>query len=107
MKVKIYWNGESANELIQKVKGVLDELGLVDFIEVEATQDEALKAKLNITKETALVIEEESIDFQDVIFEGISPSDDELKSMFVSIIGGESGSSCWTEGSCGTGCSCH
>jgi hypothetical protein len=46
-----------------------------------------LKTKLNITKEPALIIEEESIDFQDMIFEGIIPSDDELKSMFVSIIG--------------------
>jgi hypothetical protein len=110
MKVKIYWTEENANELISKVKIVLDELGLVDFIEVEGTQDEALKAKLNITKDTALIIEEESIDFQDMIFEGMIPNDDELKSMFVSIIWGEGSGWCGSkdsEGSCGTGCSCH
>jgi hypothetical protein len=35
-----------------------------------------------------LIIEEESIDFKDTIFEGIIPEDDELKSMFISIVGG-------------------
>lgn len=108
MKVKIY--GQNWDELKNKVHHSLDELGLVDFIEVESTQDEALKTKLNITKEPALIIEEESIDFQDMIFEGIIPSDDELKSMFVSIIGWESGGSCGSkedDGSCWTGCGCH
>jgi hypothetical protein len=47
----------------------LEELGLVDFIKVEVTQDEALKNELNITKEPALIVEEEAIDFKDTIFE--------------------------------------
>jgi hypothetical protein len=55
-----------------------------------------------------LIIEEESIDFKDVIFEWIVPEIDELKSMFVSIIWwwGSSCSSwrCWTW--CWTWCSC-
>ena len=108
MKVKIY--GQNGEELKNKVHQSLDELGLVDFIEVESTQDETLKTKLNIMKEPALIIEEESIDFQDMIFEGIIPSDDELKSMFLSIIGWESWGSCGSkesDGSCGTGCGCH
>jgi hypothetical protein len=33
------------------------------------TQDEALKNELNITKEPALIVEEEAIDFKDTIFE--------------------------------------
>ncbi len=110
MKVKIYGSTDEATQLISKVKIILDELWLIDFIEVEGTQDSELKEKLNITKETALIIEEESIDFQDMIFEWMVPSDDELKSMFVSIVWGESGWSCGSkesDGSCGTGCGCH
>lgn len=68
----------------------LDELGLIDFVEVGNTQEKELEAKLGITKIPALIIEEESIDFQDMIFEGIIPSSEELKSMFISIVGGSS-----------------
>ncbi len=110
MKVKIYWTWTEATELMWKTKVTLDELGLIDFIEVESTQDEALKEALKITKQPALIIEEESIDFQDMIFEWIIPSDEELKSMFVSIVWGESGGSCGSkesDGSCGTWCGCH
>ena len=110
MKVKIYSTNNEWTELLEKVKLSLNELGLVDFIEVENTSDVTLKDKLSITKEPALIIEEESIDFQDMIFEWIIPSDDEIKSMFVSIVGWESGGGCGSkesDGSCGTGCGCH
>tara|TARA_Y100001960_G_C14759809_1_gene873380 strand:- start:78 stop:338 length:261 start_codon:yes stop_codon:yes gene_type:complete len=86
MKIKLFGTEENTNELNTKVLAVLEELGLSDFIKVETTQDEALKLELNITKEPALVIEEEAIDFQDTIFEGIIPENEELKSMFISII---------------------
>jgi hypothetical protein len=33
------------------------------------TGEESLKSELNISREPALIIEEESIDFKDVIFE--------------------------------------
>jgi hypothetical protein len=33
-----------------------------------------------------LIVEEEAIDFKDTIFEGIIPDEEELKSMFISII---------------------
>jgi len=86
MKIKLFWTEENTSELHTKVLTVLEELGLSDFIKVELTQDEALKTDLSITKEPALVIEEEAIDFQDTIFEGIIPENEELKSMFISII---------------------
>ncbi|NVP17109.1 hypothetical protein HUU51_00105 [Candidatus Gracilibacteria bacterium] len=107
MKVKIYGSNENTKELNTKVLNALEELGLSDFITIEVTNDENLKNELNINKEPALIVEEESIDFRDTIFEGIIPSYEEIKSMFISIIGGgESGSSCGTGGSCGSGCSC-
>ncbi len=105
MQVKIYWKWNQAQELMSKVKNILDELWLVDFIKLEATDDEALKTELWIKEEPALIIEEEAIDFKDVIFEGLIPADDEIKSMFTSIIGWWEGGWCAPEG-CGSGCSC-
>jgi hypothetical protein len=53
-----------------------------------------------------LIVEEESIEFKDTIFEWIIPEDDEIKSMFISIIGWwESGWWCAPEW-CGSWCSC-
>jgi hypothetical protein len=107
MKVKIYWTEENTKELLNKVNSCLDELGLVDFIQVETTEDEKLKKELSITKEPALIVEEESIDFKDTIFEWIVPENEELKGMFISIIWGWSTGWCWTdEDWCPTGCSC-
>lgn len=107
MKVKIYWNEENTNELNTKVISALEELGLSDFISIELTNDENLKTELNIKNEPALIIEEESIDFRDTIFEWIIPSDEEIKAMFISIIGGsDTGSSCSSGGcwTCGSSC---
>jgi hypothetical protein len=101
MKIKIYWENDKTDELLNKVKKSLEELGLVDFIEVETTSDENLKNELNITKEPALIVEEEAIDFKDTIFEWIIPEDEELKSMFISIIWWADPSWCWPS-DCGT-----
>ncbi|MGB2110670.1 MAG: hypothetical protein ACPHY8_01795 [Patescibacteria group bacterium] len=87
MKIKLFGTQENTQELENRVKTCLDELGLVDFIKLEITQDESIKTELNITKEPALIIEEEAIDFKDTIFEGITPENEEIKSMFISIIG--------------------
>jgi len=107
MKVKLYWTESSTRVLLEKVNSSLEELWLSDFIKVETTFDEALKTELNITKEPALIVEEEAIDFKDTIFEGITPSDDELKSMFISIIWWADAWSCWTDDWwCPTWCSC-
>jgi len=106
MEVKLFWNEENTKELLWKVSTSLEELWLSDFIKVEITNDIDLKTELNIEKEPALIVVEESIDFKDTIFEWIIPSDDEIKSMFISIIWGwESGGGCAPEW-CGSGCSC-
>lgn len=104
MKIKLFWAPENTKELLDKVNNSLEELWLLGFISVELTQDEKLKENLSIEKEPALIVEEESIDFIDTIFEGIIPSDSEIKSMFVSIIwGGESSCAPWW---CWSWCSC-
>ena len=106
MKVKIYWTEENTKVLLDKVNISLWELWLTDFIKVEVTQDEKLKNELNITKEPALIVIEESIDFKDTIFDWIIPEDEEIKSMFISIIWGwEWWGGCAPEW-CGSGCSC-
>lgn len=107
MKVKIYWKWEETQELLNKVNNSLEELWLSDFLEVEVTNDESIKNELSITKEPALIIEEEAIDFKDTIFEWIIPSDEEIKSMFISIIWGWDGWSCssaWGCWSCSSWC---
>lgn len=105
MKVYVWGHWEPAEVLIWKISWVLDELWLTDFVKVESTQDEAMQSELSISESYALVIEEESINFKDMIFEGIVPEDEELKSMFISIIWGSSGWWCAPEG-CWSGCSC-
>ncbi|PID87334.1 hypothetical protein CSB07_02030 [Candidatus Gracilibacteria bacterium] len=104
MKIKLFGNTSNTKELLDKVNNSLEELGLSSFIEVELTENEELKKELSIEKEPALIVEEEAIDFKDVIFEGIVPEDSEIKSMFISIIGG--GDSSCAPGGCGSGCSC-
>lgn len=108
MKIKIFWNNDEANTLLEKVNFAVDELGLNDFIESEITNDKALMEELKISKEPALIIEEESIWFKDMIFEWMIPEIEELKSMFVSIVwGGEAGEgwcSSWGCWGCGTPC---
>ncbi len=106
MKVYIYGTGDEAKELLQKVKLVVEELGLTDFIATESTSDALFKDELKITKDSALIIEEESIDFKDMIFEWMIPSDEEMKSMFVSIIGWWSGWGCAPGGCSSWDCSC-
>ena len=86
MKVKIFWEWKEAKELFKKSKNSLEELWLSDFIELEETNNSSLKDKLDIKKEPALIIEEEEIEFLDTIFEWMVPEEEEIKSMFISII---------------------
>lgn len=110
MQVKIYWEWDKSTELMSKVTDILEELGLFDFIKIEKNNSVELKEELWIKESPALIIEEEAIDFKDVIFEGIIPSDDELKSMFTSIIWGwDTGGSCGlteADWSCWSWCAC-
>jgi len=102
MKIKIFWTGQDATLLLDRVNLGIDELGLTDTITTELTTDDNLKVDLKISQSPALVIEEESIWFQDMIFEGMVPEADELKSMFISIMGGgESGGWCGSGGCAG------
>lgn len=88
MQIKIYGQTPETQELLQRVTFCIEDLGLSDFVTAQIDNSESLKTELNISKEPALIIEEESIDFKDMIFEGIVPEADEIKSMFISIIGG-------------------
>jgi len=107
MEIKIYWKNKETKELMKKVEYTLEELWLNDFIKVEETIDKSLQKELDIKKEPALIVIEDSIDFKDTIFEWIVPDDEELKSMFISIIWWWDMSvwcaptDCW---SCGIGC---
>ena len=97
MKIIVYWNEEKRNELVKTLGLSLEELGLTDFIKVEETYEEKVKEEMWIKEEPALIIEEESIDFKDIIFEGQTPPEDEIKAMIISIVGWDSGDSCETD----------
>lgn len=106
MEIKIYWNNENTKTLLKKVNNALDELWLTDFIKTEITDNEDLKTELNIKKEPALIVIEESIDFKDTIFEWIVPNDDEIKSMLISIIWWSESKDWCSPSNCGNWCSC-
>ena len=110
MLIKLVGEGQDLTKLQDLVNASLAEMGLTDLVTLETTDDPAYKMELGITQNPALCIEETSIDFRDMIFEGIVPEKAELDSMFVSILGSnESSGGCSTGGSCGTcstgGCS--
>ncbi|MDD2745906.1 MAG: hypothetical protein PHU93_05185 [Candidatus Gracilibacteria bacterium] len=112
MIIKLVGEGLELTQLQDLVNVSLTELGLLDLVTLETTADPAYKMELGITQNPALCIEESSIDFKDMIFEGVVPEKSELTSMFVSILGSsesEEGGGCSTGGSCGScstgGCS--
>lgn len=86
MLIKLVGQGAELEALTLLVNESLLELGLKDLVNVETTTDEAYKMELGITQNPALCIEESSIDFKDMIFEGVVPEKAELNSMFVSIL---------------------
>ena len=110
MKIIVYWSEDKKLDLIKSLNISLEELGLTDFIKVEETYEEKVKEEMWIKQEPALIIEEESIDFKDIIFEGQTPPEDEIKAMIISIVGWDSGwwscGSLESDWSCWTGCSC-
>lgn len=109
MKVCIWGSWAQADELNAKIVLVLEELGLTDFVTIDKTESAEMKEELKISEESALIIEEESINFKDMIFEGMVPESEELKSMFISIIWWGSGWWCGSKDetwSCGTWCAC-
>lgn len=110
MIIKLIGTWDELASLDNLVKKALTELALEDAVKVEITNNENYKLELGITDNPALAIEEESIDFRDMIFQGEVPSYDEIKSMFISILWDDddhgSGGSCGTGGcgSCDSGC---
>lgn len=86
MKIKLVGTGSELENLESLVLKSLSELSLDDAVSVEKTDDSSYKMELGITENPALAIEEESIDFKDMIFQGEVPEYDEIKSMFVSIL---------------------
>jgi hypothetical protein len=134
MLIKLVWSGSELTDLQTLVNQALTELALDDAVTVSTTDDADYKLELGITENPALAIEEESIDFRDMIFQWEVPAYDEIKSMFISILGDEEdhgGGGCGSGGcgtcdtgcgseseshdhgakteweSCGTGCGCH
>ncbi len=106
MKIIVYWKKENTKELMNILNLCLEELGLNDFIELENSESSDYKKEFWIKAEPALIIEEESIEFKDMIFEWQTPSQEEIKSMLVSIIWGWSSSWWCAPGWCGSWCSC-
>ena len=110
MIIKLVGSGPELASLETLVNKALVELALDDAVTVSTTDDTAYKLELGITENPALAIEEESIDFRDMIFQGEVPAYDEIKSMFISILGDEEdhgGGGCGSGGcgTCDTGCS--
>jgi len=89
MIIKLVGSGTELASLQDLVNKALTELALDDAVKVETTDDATYKLDLGITENPALAIEEESIDFRDMIFQGEVPAYDEIKSMFISILGDE------------------
>lgn len=87
MIIQLIGSGSELENLESSVKKALQELALDDAVQVKTSNDEALKMELGITENPALAIEEESIDFKDMIFQGEVPEYEEIKSMFISILG--------------------
>lgn len=109
MIIQIVGSGDKLQELHTLITRALGELSLDDAVQVQTTDDASYKMELGITENPALAIEEESIDYKDMIFQGEIPEYDEIKSMFISILGDDEaahGGSCGTDGcgSCTTGC---
>ena len=101
MIIQLVGEDTSVKTLETLVNQALSELALTDAVTVKLSNDAAYKMELGITESPALCIEEESIDFRDMIFQGEVPPYEEIKSMFISILGDDEHDHEW--GSCGTG----
>ncbi len=111
MIIQLVGEGTTLADLETLVNKALGELALSDAVTVKISNDPAYKMELGITESPALCIEEESIEFKDMIFQGEVPEYEEIKSMFISILGDDThgeGDSCGTGGcgDCGSG-GCH
>ena len=101
MIISLVGEGTSLSDLEVLVNKALSELSLSDAVTVKLSNDSAYNMELGITEFPALCIEEESIEFRDMIFQWEVPEYDEIKSMFISILWDDNAHSEW--GSCSTG----
>lgn len=109
MNIVLIGEGAELDELRSAVTASLERNNLSSVITLSESNDPSYKLELGITQNPALAIEETTIDFRDMIFEGMVPDADELDAMFVSILGedeshhsGGGCGTCSTEGGCGT-----
>lgn len=87
MIIQLIGTPDEIHTLEEMVHRSLQELALDDSVKVHTTNDEIYKMELGVTITPALAIEEESIDFKDLIFQGEIPEYSEIYSMFLSILG--------------------
>lgn len=106
MIIQLIGSGEPLQDLHTLVEKALKELMLDDAVSVNLSDDAAMKLELGITENPAFAIEEESINFRDMIFQGEIPEYEEIKSMFISILWDDDEwmNGCWSCSSAG-GCS--
>ena len=106
MKIVIFWDNKEALALAVSTREVIDDLGLSEFIAVEEQKASTYKDELSITSDYAFCIEEDALDFRDVIFQWTTPTKEELTWLMISIIGWDvewEGCSWWCH-SCAWGC---
>ncbi len=106
MKIILYWKWKDFDKLVKLVNNSLKDLWLDKLVDLEENNSSEIKSELNIKKSPALIIEEENINFKDIIFEWQVPEEDEIKSMFISIIWWTCDSYC-SSLKCNNWCSCH
>jgi ribosomal protein L30/L7E len=98
MLIRIVGTWPDADTLLSRVQASLEELGLLSHTAVELYDTPEYREQMKIVEPIALCIEEESINFRDMIFEGVTPEQSELTSLFISLFGaGEE-----KQGGCGT-----
>lgn len=73
--------------LLSRVQASLEELGLLSHTTVELYDTPEYREEMKIVEPIALCIEEESINFRDMIFEGVIPEQSELTNLFISLFG--------------------
>mgnify|MGYP000084144642 CR=1 FL=1 len=89
MLIRIVGTSPDTDTLLSRVQASLEELGLLSHTTVELYDTPEYREQMKITSLPALCIEEESINFRDMIFEGVTPEQTELTSLFISLFGGE------------------
>lgn len=112
MIIRVVGSSPDADTLLSRVQASLEELGLLSHATVELHDTPEYREEMKITNLPALCIEESSINFRDMIFEGVVPEQKELVSLFISLFGagGEEKKggcgTCSTDGGCETCSSC-